>query len=247
MVHLARYDMIQFFKQLSGRLGSNIYAGFQGNASAQNIAFIRALQKEMKQNNSLDCRLNELRIVVFDIETTGFYPDRGDKILSIGAVKMTGANIHNDQTFYSLLKSDTSISTEILELTGIRQDALLAAPPPLVVLLRFFKFIQSNILVAHHSQHEQSFMQKMTWELLRTKFEHRVIDTSFLTRITDPHMKSLPLEELCTNCGINIKNRHHALGDAKMTAQIWAYYLRLAEEKGFTTLREVYEFIAKLS
>ena len=45
-----------------------------------------------------------------------------------------------------------------------------------------------------------------------------------------------------------IKNRHHALGDAIMTAQIWRLYIQLAQEMGFVPLyREVYEYLAKMA
>jgi DNA polymerase III subunit epsilon len=246
MILLARNDMIHFFKQLSGKLGSNIYAGFQGTNNPQNMAFIRELQKDLKKNSSLDFPLNELEVVVFDIETTGFYPERGDEIISIGAVRMTGPKLHADQTFYSLLKTETPISEEISLLTGIQQEELLSAENASEVLLQFFKFVQSHILVAHHSKHEQSFMQKTSWDLLRTRFEHRIIDTSFLIRLTDPFIASPPLEDLCINCGIEVKNRHHALGDAIMTAYIWSHYLHLAQKEGFTNLREIYEYISKL-
>jgi len=89
-------------------------------------------------------------------------------------------------------------------------------------------------------------MQKMTWDLLKTRFEHRIIDTSFLIRLSDSSMKSLQLEEVCNKCGIAIKDRHHALGDAMMTAHIWASYLKIAKKNGYTNLREVYEHLAKL-
>lgn len=238
--------MIQFFKQLSGKIGSNIYAGFQGQSNPQNAAFIRQLQKEMKNANSLDSPLNQLKVVVFDIETTGFYPERGDQVISIGAVKMTGPQLHPEKTFYSLVKSDFPLSGEISSLTNIHQEELVLAPAASEVFLEFFKFIQSHILVAHHSKHEQSFMQKMSWDLLRTRFEHRIIDTSFLIRLSNPYTKSLPLEDVCRECDIEINNRHHALGDATMTAHIWSHYLKIAQQMGFVNLQEVYEYIAKL-
>jgi DNA polymerase-3 subunit epsilon len=238
--------MIQFFKQLSGKLGSNIYAGFQGQSNPQNIAFIRQLQKELKKSSNLDSPLGDLKVVVFDFETTGFYPERGDQVISIGAVRMTGPQVEVEKTFYSLVKSEVPLSEEISSLTNIQQEDLLSAPSAGEVLLEFFKFVQSHILVAHHSNHEQSFIQKMSWDLLRTRFEHRIIDTSFLIRVGNPSIKPFPLEDVCKGCGIEIKNRHHALGDAIMTARIWSHYLKLAQQKGFISLREVYEYIANM-
>lgn len=239
-------DLAQYFRQISGKVSSNIYAGIQGQVNPQQISFIRQLQKEMKGKNNLDTPLNELAVVVFDLETTGFYPEKGDYVLSIGAVKMVGHQMEEDNTFYSLIKSDLPLSGEISTLTNIHEEQLRDAPGARDVLLQFFKYAQSHILVAHHSKHEKSFMQKMTWDLLKTRFEHRIIDTSFLIRLTDTSMKSLPLEEVCNECGIAIKDRHHALGDAIMTAQIWGSYLQRAQKNGYSNLREVYEHLAKL-
>ena len=239
-------EMIQFFKQISGKLSPTIYAGVQGQSTPQQIAFLRQLQREMKQKSTLDSPLNELKVVVFDLETTGFYPEKGDQVISIGAVKMVGCQIKEKETFYSLVQSDLPLSEEISTLTNIQESELRVAAPASDVLIQFIQFINSDILIAHHANHEQSFMQKMTWDLLRTKFNHRIIDTSFLIRLFNPSIKSLPLEEVCTQCGIEVINRHHALGDAMMTAQIWSHFLKLAQLKGFRNLQEVYEYLAKI-
>ncbi|WP_419954196.1 exonuclease domain-containing protein [Neobacillus niacini] len=239
-------DMIQFFRTMSGKLGSNIYAGVQGQTNMQNISFIRQLQKEMKENNCLDTPLQELQVVVFDLETTGFYPEKGDRVISVGAIKMNGNQLSKTETFYSLVYSPQTISDEISTLTNITNEELSSAPMASEVLLEFFKFVKNQPLVAHHAKHEQSFMQKLTWDLLKTRFEHRIIDTSFLIRLSNPLIKSIPLEDACEQCGIEVINRHHALEDAKLTAKIWSHYLTLAQSKGYKNLREVYEYLAKI-
>jgi DNA polymerase III subunit epsilon len=238
-------DMLQFFRNMSGKLGPNIYAGIQGNTNLQNVSFIRQLQKEMKKNNCLEAPLHELKVVVFDLETTGFYPEKGDQIISIGAIKMTGKQIMETETFYSLVNSKLPLADEISALTKINEEDLRSAPVPLEVLIDFFNFVKHDTLVAHHAKHEQSFMQKLTWDLLKTRFEYRIIDTSFLLRIANPMKRSAPLEEVCNECGIEIINRHHALGDAKMTAQLWGHYLGLAQSLGFKNLYDVYEYLAQ--
>lgn len=243
---MGKNDMLQFFRQISGKLSSNIYAGLQGPTTPQHMAFVRGLHKELKQKNSLETPLNELKIVVFDIETTGFFPERGDEIISLGAIKMTGQQIEEKETFYTLVKSSAPLSDEISTLTKIKDEELQAAPAAMEALMQFFKFINSDVLVAHHAKHEQAFMQKFTLDLFKTRFEHRIIDTSFLIRLTNPTPKSTSLEDVCNECGITIKDRHHALGDARMTAEVWRYYLKLAEKNGFTTLREVYEYLNKI-
>ncbi|PLS03256.1 exonuclease domain-containing protein [Neobacillus cucumis] len=239
-------EMIQFFRQLSGKLNSNLYASLPNQTSLQQMAFLREIQREMKQKNSLDIPLKELKVVVFDLETTGFYPEKGDQIISIGAIKMTGTQIMEQETFYTLVKSTLPLSEEISALTNIYEKDLISAPDARDALMKFFQFIKSDLLVAHHATHEQSFMKKMTSDVLRTRFDHRIVDTSFLIRLANPYMKSAPLEDVCVECGIEVKNRHHALNDALMTAKVWRHYLQLAEEKGFLYLRQVYEYLAKI-
>ncbi|MEH7118271.1 exonuclease domain-containing protein [Neobacillus vireti] len=237
-------NMIQFFRQLSGRANSNLFASLPNQSSLQQMAFLREIQREMKEKNSLDVPLNELKVTVFDLETTGFYPDKGDQIISIGAVKMTGDQLQEQETFYTLVKSNLPLSSEISALTNIYEEDLITAPIAQEVLMKFFQFIKSDLLVAHHASHEQAFMRKISSDVLRTRFNHRIVDTSFLIRLSNPYMKSAPLEEVCEECGIVVENRHHALSDAIMTAKVWRHYLQLAERKGFQNLRQVYEHLS---
>ena len=52
-------EMIQFFRQISGKVNSNLYASLQEPSSLQQMAFVRELQRELKQKNSLDTPLKE--------------------------------------------------------------------------------------------------------------------------------------------------------------------------------------------
>lgn len=238
-------DFIHFFRGMGGRISSNILAGMQGQTSAQSISFLRQLEKEVRQKDDLSCPLSELEVVVFDIETTGFYPDKGDKIISIGAVKMKGASFCEEDTFYSLIKNDIPLLPEITALTNITDEQLQDSPEAQEVLIRFYQYISSRILIAHHSKHEIAFMQKITWDLMKTRFQHRIIDTSFLTNLFNPSSKTQPLEVLCEECGIEVRDRHHALADAIMTGHLWGHYLQMAMDAGYRNLEDVYREIAK--
>ena len=193
-------DMIRFFRQMTGKLGSNIYAGMPTHSNPQQMSFLRQLQKEMKEGNSLDCPLEELPVVVFDLETTGFYPEKGDRIISIGAVKVIGSTILENEVFYSLINPEIPVPTDVLSLTSITEEELLTAPKTSQALMEFLHFTGSSVLVAHHAKHEQAFMKKFTSSHLRLNFEHRVIDTSFLIRIFQPVVNPLPLEQRWIPC-----------------------------------------------
>ncbi|MCP3028572.1 exonuclease domain-containing protein [Halobacillus sp. A5] len=231
---------MQFVKDLSDRLGSGFSSINQNDPSK--VAYMRNLEREMKNRDVLDIPFEELSVVVFDLETTGFYPYKGDQILSIGAVKVEGTTILENETFYSLVQCDTPPSQEIEELTGITQEMLVAADPLRDVLKRFYSYIRSDVLVAHHANHEKQFMNHATWLALRKNFQHRIVDTNFLTKIA--HQDLVSLDECCAHYDISIEQRHHALEDAKATAKLWVESIREIKEHNFTTLQDVYTHLA---
>ncbi|QOY35606.1 exonuclease domain-containing protein [Anaerobacillus isosaccharinicus] len=237
-------QMMQFLRQIPGKLGANSYSSIANQNEPSNIAYLRQIQREMKKQDVLEVPFDELKLVVFDIETTGFHPYKGDQILSIGAVKIHGGNVLENETFYSLVYNEKGPTAEIEALTGIFKQDLLDAPPMNMVLNDFFQFVQSDPLVAHHANHERNFMQHVTWTILKTSFEHRVIDTSFITKIADPLATFVTLDEWCSQFGILFEKRHHALHDALATAKLWLESIRLVEEKGFHCLKDVYSHLA---
>src|SRR5690349_19916044 len=79
------FDPFFFMKGIQGRFGAS-----QSGQSQQQVAYLRQLQREMRVEETLHIPLTELNVIIFDIETTGFYPDKGDQIISIGAIKVKG-------------------------------------------------------------------------------------------------------------------------------------------------------------
>ena len=243
---MAFEPFFHFMKGIQGKLTNNGLGSEHMGQNPQQIAFLRSLQKEKKQREALYIPLRELKVVIFDIETTGFFPDRGDEIISIGAIKVCGMEIQADQQYYSLIRHEKELSKEITLLTGIKNDELWDAPPINDVLIRFFTFVSDATLVAHHANHEKSFMQNVSWKVFRTPFIHRIVDTSFLYRIAEPSLKIVRLEEFCEHNEIPITNRHHALGDAMLTAKLWSIYIEKVQKLGCETLHDVYERMARL-
>ncbi len=237
--------MIQYMKQLSGKLSPNVYTSVQQQSNAAQLAYVRQLQKELKKESVLNKSFDDLEVVVFDIETTGFYPDRGDKIISVGAVKVRGTTMVEDDGYYSLVHHDQPLTEEISALTGIQNEQLQSAPTIDQVLAKFYQYVEGRTLVAHHAQHEKAFMQHISWHVLRTNFIHRVIDTSFLIKLASPNESLVTLDECCQFFDIPLSTRHHALEDAKMTAQLWIKNVQKVQQLGFHTLQEVYAELAK--
>ncbi|WP_058305893.1 exonuclease domain-containing protein [Gracilibacillus massiliensis] len=237
-------QMLHFIKQMSGKMSDINPVSSQ--TDARKIAYMRNLQRELKQKDVLNTPFKDLDTVVFDIETTGFYPYNGDRILSIGAVKMKGAEILDDQLFYKTIYSELPPPKEIEVLTGITGSELNQAADLPEVLRQFFQFVRSDTLVAHHSSHEKQFMKHASWTALKTNFQHRLIDTTFLTKVVSPESTYVTLDDWCDYYGVDIGRRHHALYDAAATAKLWSENVKQVEEMGFTNLRDIYTHIASL-
>lgn len=235
---------VQFVKDLSGRIGSGFSSLNQNDPS--NMAYLRNLEREMKSRDVLEIPFEELSIVVFDLETTGFYPYKGDQILSVGAVKVKGTEIHEQETFYSLVQTDAQPSDEISALTGITKEMIEGAPPLRDVLKEFFGYVKSDLLVAHHANHEKQFMSHATWLSLKKNFQHRIVDSAFLAKVLEGERSMVTLDECCDYYGIENSQRHHAMHDAMATAKLWVSCVNEIQSQGFTNLKEVYTTLATI-
>ncbi|MGP7815584.1 exonuclease domain-containing protein [Niallia sp. 01092] len=237
-------SFLHYMRELYGKVNPSVLNTNSDGFNSQQLAFMRRLQKDLKVEVASRLPLKDLKTVIFDIETTGFFPDKGDQIISIGAVKVRGCEILDDQ-FYSLVRINEQIPEEIVTLTGIKNDDLIDAPYLSEVLVNFFDFAKDDTLVAHHSSHEKNFMQSACWKQFKTPFKHRIVDTSFLFQTVEPKQSIVTLEDWCILSEIPICNRHHALGDAKLTAILWTKYLAKAQELGCKTLQDIYERVAR--
>ncbi|WP_209123603.1 exonuclease domain-containing protein [Alkalihalobacillus sp. BA299] len=239
-------QIAQFMKQLQGKIGSGSLASIEAQTNPHHIALLKQVQKEIQEEQILTVPFKNLNVVVVDIETTGFFPEQGDQILSIGAIKVRGEEILENQTFYSFVQYDKEISPEIKNLTGITEKEVNGAPPLSEVLVQFLEYVGHSTLVAHHANHEKNFFEFATWKLFRSNFKRRILDTSFLIRVAEPENIHTRLEDYCEACGIEVENRHHALGDAKMAAKLWSIYLKKVQMLGCNNLRDLYRCLAKL-
>ncbi|WP_079477218.1 exonuclease domain-containing protein [Halobacillus salinus] len=236
---------VQFVKDLSDRLGSG-FSSLNGNDPGK-VAYVRNLEREMKNRDPMDVPLEELPVVVFDLETTGFFPYKGDSILSIGAVKVRRGVVSPEDTFYSLVHHDKELSQEIKDLTGLKEEDVAKAPPLRDVLKDFYSFVKNDVLVAHHAHHEKQFMSHATWLALRKSFQHRIVDSAFIPKVTHEDKGMLSLDDCCDYYQIPIQQRHHALYDAVATAELWVKGVKELQEVEVHTLGELYTKIATMS
>ncbi len=95
-------------------------------------------------------------LIVLDFETTGMSPEKGDRVIEIGAVLLRESQIVD--RFQSLVNPGFLITREIESITGITNLMLSDAPPAAEVMERFIKFIGTYPLAAHNASFDQKFL-----------------------------------------------------------------------------------------
>ncbi len=161
----------------------------------------------------------EETVIVLDFETTGLYPDNGDRVIEIGAVLLRDNRIVDQ--FQSLVNPGFFINREIESITGITNAMLSEAPATADVMEKFVKFIDTYPLVAHNASFDQLFLET---ELLYFG-KKRPLNFGCTLRVARriyPDVVNYKLETLVRLKNLHISGQfHRALADAEMAAALW--------------------------
>jgi DNA polymerase III epsilon subunit family exonuclease len=87
--------------------------------------------------------------VIFDLETTGLYPD-GCEIIQIAATRFRNGDVVEGDAFFSYCDPGQPISQFISSYTGITNGHVRNAPRPVEALREFSKFVGDSVLMAHN-------------------------------------------------------------------------------------------------
>lgn len=186
--------------------------------------------------------LNNIRFAAIDVETTGFKPHNGDKVLSLGAVILEQGKVNEDDTFYQLINPSRSIPKTITNLTGISEQMVINKPSLIEILPDFFSWVGDSILVGHIINFDISFLNSCLANQSCSKIEYKNIDTREIIISLYPHFTNCSLEEICVSLGISANNRHNALGDSIMSAKILEFSIKELTKRGVYTLEDLYNF-----
>ena len=187
-----------------------------------------------------DQPLAALSFTVFDTETTGLDPSGGDEILQIGATRVVAGKVRRHESYEQLVDPRRTIPAATIPIHGIEPAMVKGQPTLDVVLPAFHAFAAETVLVAHNAAFDLRFLQ-LKEASTGVRFEQPVLDTLLLSAVLHPDEPSHRLEEIAARFGVTVTGRHTALGDALVTAEIFARMIPLLAARGLVTLGQVIE------
>jgi len=183
--------------------------------------------------------LAQCRFVVFDLETTGLSPSYGDRIVSIGAVRVEGGAILDGDRFATFAQPGRPIPPASTAIHGITEAMVAHAPPWPEAVRAFQAYVGDAVLVAHNAAFDLACLHAAEAQT-GVRFTNPVLCSLLLSQWLDPDEKAHDLDSLAARHGVVIHGRHDALGDAEATALLFCSLLRRAEARRVTSLEELF-------
>ncbi|NUM79626.1 GIY-YIG nuclease family protein [bacterium] len=159
---------------------------------------------------------------VIDVETTGSTNSIGH-IIDIAIVKVKDGKIAGQ--FQSLVRPPVPVPKFITKLTGLQDSDLADAPTFADIQDNVWSQLQDSFFVAHNVSFDYNYV-KTEFERLGRRFFMNRFCTIKLGRKLYPGHRLYNLDALAERFQIAALNRHRALSDALMTAEIFLHYLR---------------------
>lgn len=163
-----------------------------------------------------------MREIIFDTETTGLDPLKGDRMVEIGCIELIN-RVPTGRTFHAYYNPQRSMPAEAEAVHGLSDRFLSDKPLFKDGCEELLEFLGDSMLVAHNARFDFGFLNAELGLCRKAEIGlHRMVDTVAIARTKHPGAKH-SLDALCTRYGIDRSHRikHGALLDAELLAQLY--------------------------
>ena len=183
--------------------------------------------------------INNCSFVILDTETTGLEASKGDKIISLAALKIRNSLIQENEFLDELINPERDSPWESVKSHHITDEHVRGKPTLPELQSKINLFLKKSILIGHNIEFDKKFIYQdaVNSDLSKRMKKITSIDTIYLTAALYPDLENYDLSYLCEHFNIrtNDQIRHSALGDCWITARLFLHLLNKAKEKNITT------------
>lgn len=189
--------------------------------------------------------LHSLPAIVADTETTGL-DTATDRIIEIAAVRVHNGTVSDDR-FSELVQPGLPVPAKSTEIHGIRDADLAQAETFPAVMTRFAGWAGGDVLIGYSLGFDLAVLEAehlragLKWQAPRT------LDVRHLVQLVAPDLPGQTLDIAAEWLGIEITDRHRALGDALVTAQIFNALIDRLRARDIVTLAQAERACRSLS
>lgn len=162
------------------------------------------------------------REIVFDTETTGFEPARGEKLVEIGAVELIN-HIPTGVIYHQYINPEKEVPDDAFKIHGLSYEFLKDYPTFDKIADEWLEFVGDATLVAHNASFDMNFINFELKQIFKPQITwDRVVDTLEIARLLFPGSR-VSLDALCRRFEIDNTSRtlHGALLDAQLLADVY--------------------------
>lgn len=186
--------------------------------------------------------LNTTRLVVFDLETTGLNL-RKDKPIAIGAVAVSNYALPLADQYQARIQQSVESSAQAALAHRLARDEIDQAAPPEDVLPGFLNYLADAPRFAYHAAFDDGFMQRSLKSSGISQRWAPSVDMAQWVLWLHPELGPAPptLDRALAFARIRRsgRQRHDALVDASLTAQLLLTLLPKTHARGVHTLDEL--------
>jgi CBS domain-containing protein len=176
--------------------------------------------------------LASLDAIAIDTETT-----RLDTSLA-RIVEIAAISIRDGRRFETLVDPAVAIPPASSNVHGITAETVSGAPRFAAARSAFQTFAGSRVLVGYSIGYDLAILEKESARSGLAWKKPRSLCVRLLATLTNPSLPDYSLDMISNWLGIEIENRHRAMGDASAAAAIFRALLPRLAERGVRTLAE---------
>jgi len=178
-----------------------------------------------------------LSAVCLDTETTGLDTSVA-RIIQIGGVRLEKGRLNKSNHYDQLVRPDVTIPPETTAIHGLTDQDVAEAPVLADVAGGFMDWVSSSVWLGYSIGFDLAVFEREFERAERIWIRPRALDVRHLVGIINPNLPDFALETVAAWLDVPVENRHTALGDAIITANVFLGLLPHLRERNIFTLAE---------